>query len=299
MRPRALALCLLLLAAAPAAAQDAPLVLRLPASARALALGNILPPGSADADAAFYYPAFAAQMSGIAGGMQWLGADTVAVDAAGAVEWLGGTIALGLRTASYTAPPRAAGPLPAVDLMLPQPVSERAAQVTYGRIVKGVRFALTGKYVDQRWNDDRGARWGVDASAGQQVGPVRLALAAQNLGPDLDVGGVAVPLDRRIAVAAAPIGGAPLGPLDVLPTVQAAWQRGARFTPAAGLELGYWPVTGRTFLLRAGVRRPDAAAGERAFTLGAGFSGDRIGIDYALAPLRGGRATHRIGLRWR
>ena len=93
--------------------------------------------------------------------------------------------------------------------------------------------------------------------------------------------------------------GAPLGPLDVLPTVQAAWQRGARFTPAAGLELGYWPVTGRTFFLRAGVRRPDAAAAERAFTLGAGFSGDRIAIDYALAPLRGGRATHRVGLRWR
>ncbi len=298
--PRAArALPLLLLALAPAtaavSAQDAPLVLRLPASARALALGGILPPGSADAAAIFYHPAFPA--AGIGAGAQWLGADTVAFDAAGAVEWLGGTVGLGLRTASYTGPFRSATPLPANQLMLPQPVSERAAQVTYGRTLKGIRLALSGKYVDQRWDRDRSARWAVDASAGTTAGPVRLAATAQNLGPDLDVGGVDVPLNRRVLVAVAPPGGAPLGPLDVLPTLQVAWERGQRFTPAAGVELGYWPVVGRTFFLRGGVRRPDA--GERPFTLGAGFAGDRIALDYGVAPLKGGRATHRVGLRWR
>ncbi len=297
MRPRAVALFLVLLAAAPAAAQEpAPLVLRLPGSARALALGGILPPGSSDAAAIFFHPAF--PPSGIGGGTQWLGADTVAFEAAGAVDWLGGTVAIGARSVSYTAECRCAW-IQVLPGPPPVPVSERSAQLTYGRTFKGLRLALTGKYVDQRWDVPRGAGWAVDASAGQQVGPVRLALTAQNLGPDLRVGGVAVPLNRRIAVAAAPIGGTPRGPLDLLPTVQAAWERGARFTPAAGVELGYWPVTGRTLFLRGGVRRPDTAVGERPFTLGAGFSGDRIGIDYAMAPLRGGRATYRLGLRWR
>ncbi len=296
MRRFAILLFLVPLVHAPAAAQDAPLVLRLPASARALALGGVLPPGAADPAAIFYHAAFAP--AGIAAGTQWLGGDTLAIEAAGAMEWLGGTVAIGVRSVSFTADCRCAwiqvlpGP--------PQvPVSERAAQVTYGRTFKGLRLALTGKCVDQRWDVPRGSGWAVDASAGHEIGPLRLALTGQNLGPNLDVGGVSVPLNRRILLAAAPPGSAPLGPLDVLPAVQLAWERGARFTPAAGVELRYWPVVGRTFYLRGGVRRPDTDAAERAFTLGAGFSGDRITLDYALAPLAGGRATHRIGLGWR
>jgi len=296
MRLRAILVCPLLLAAAPAAAQQAPLLLRLPASARALALGGILPPGSADAEALFYHPAYAAQTTGIAGGAQWLGADTVAFAFAGAVEWLGGTIGMAARSASYTDDCRCVWiqVLPAPPQV---PVSERSAQLTYGRTIEGLRLALTGRYVDQRWNLERGAGWAVDVSAGRPLGPLRLALTAQNLGPDLDVGDVTVPLDRRILVAAAPPGGAPLGPLDLLPTLQATWERGERFTPAAGVELGYWPVAGRTFFLRAGLRRP--GAGERAVAGGAGFAGDRIALDYAFLPLTGGRVTHRIGLRWR
>lgn len=287
----------LALAAGPLSAQESPLLLRLPASARALALGNVLPPGAAAAEAAFYYPAFFREMTGVAGSMLWLGADTVGVSAAGAGEWLGGTIAIALRSASYSDGCRCAFPA-ILTAPPPVPVSERVAQIGYGRSLKGIGLALTAKYIDQRWNLDRGARWALDGSAGRALGPVRLALAARNLGPDLHVGDVTVPLARQLSIAGAPPGAAPVGPLDLLPLFQLTWERGARFAPAAGLEVGYWPVAGRTVFLRGGVRRTQPSSPERPFTLGAGFSGDRIALDYALLPLHGGRATHQIGVRW-
>ena len=287
----------LALAAGPASAQESPLLLRLPASARGLALGNVLPPGAGDAEATFYYPAFFRQMTGIAGNMLWLGADTVAVSAAGAAQWLGGTIAIALRSASYSASCRCAFPS-TLTAPPPVPVSERVAQVGFGRSVKGIGLALTAKYIDQRRDLDRGARWALDASAGQAIGPVRLAFAARNLGPDLHVGDATVPLARQLSLAAAPPDAAPVGPLDLLPVAQLAWERGARFAPAAGLEIGYWPVVGRTFFLRGGVQRPQPATSARPFALGAGFNGDRIALDYAALPLKGGRATYQVSLRW-
>jgi hypothetical protein len=67
--------------------------------------------------------------------------------------------------------------------------------------------------------------------------------------------------------------------------------------PAAGVEAAYWPITGRTFFARAGVRRPEQ--GEQPFTLGAGFAGDKIIVDYAFEPFEGGRRAHRFGVKWR
>jgi hypothetical protein len=67
--------------------------------------------------------------------------------------------------------------------------------------------------------------------------------------------------------------------------------------PALGVELAYWPITGRTFFVRGGVRRPEEGA--QPFTLGAGYAGDKIILDYALDPFEGGRRAHRFGVKWR
>jgi hypothetical protein len=69
------------------------------------------------------------------------------------------------------------------------------------------------------------------------------------------------------------------------------------FVPAAGLEMSYWPVSGRTFSLRLGVRRADD--GVQPWTAGAGFAGDRLILDYALVALTNDRIVHRFGVRWR
>ncbi len=286
--------------AAAAVAQEAPLLLRLPASARALGMGGVLPPGRGDAAALFYHPAFLRDATGIAGGMQWLGPDTLVVDAAGAMEWLGGAVGIGVRSVSYTGETGACDNV-CVQLLRRVPVSERTAQVAVAHTVKGLRLALAGTYLEQRRDLARGSTWAADASLGAAAGPMRIGLTAQNLGPDMGMGsgGATVPLNRRLLLGVAAVGPANLGPLDILPAAQLAWERGARFSPAAGLELGYWPVVGRTFYLRAGARRTDSALRRRPFTAGAGFAGDRIGLDYALEPLEGGGAAHHIGIRWR
>jgi hypothetical protein len=37
----------------------------------------------------------------------------------------------------------------------------------------------------------------------------------------------------------------------------------------------------------------------RPFTAGAGFTGDRLIVDYALVSMENDRLVHRIGIRWR
>jgi hypothetical protein len=88
-----------------------------------------------------------------------------------------------------------------------------------------------------------------------------------------------------------------VGAVDVLPAVTLRYELDGDVVPAAGVEVSYWPVSGRTFSLRLGVRRPDD--GMRPFTAGLGFTGDRVVIDYGVALLEQDRFAHRFGLRLR
>ncbi len=67
--------------------------------------------------------------------------------------------------------------------------------------------------------------------------------------------------------------------------------------PSGGLEANYSWLSGYNIALRAGARRP--MVGEDAFTAGAGFSLDRVTLDYGLETLSGGRVGHRVGIRVR
>lgn len=287
---------LLLTAAAPAPGQEAPLALRLPASARALALGDLFPVGQASPDAVFYAPAFAQGLRGIGAGLQWFEESSVLLTASGGQEWLGGAVGIGVRALSYAA-----------DDLSPRrphlfgggtvPVSERSVGLTYARRVFGVEVGATAKWVEQRIAEgsDDGAAF--DLAAGKGLGPVRVQLAAFDVGPDLALGSLGVPLPTRVGFTAAATRPKPVGPLDVMPVLGITWEDGEDLAPAAGLEVAYWPLVGRTFFARGGIRR--APEGARAFTLGGGFAGDVIVLDYAYEPHESGRAAHRIGVAFR
>lgn len=282
----------------PAAAQETGLVLRLPGSTRALALGDVFPLGTADADAVFYDPAFAEGLRGISAAVQPYGSASTLMTASGAMDWWGGAVAIGLRSLDYRF---AGGPLstPQPATLFSRtgtPISERAVSAGYARGFGGLGLAASAKWVESRIGGERGATAAFDAAAGVSPGPFRVGLAVQDLGPDLEAGGRSYHLPTRATLSATLRGSAPLGPLDVLPVAAVTWERVGRWTPAAGVEVAYWPVIGRTFYARAGVRR--APEGERPFTLGAGFSGDRISLDYAYEPFDGGRGAHRFGVRW-
>jgi len=68
-------------------------------------------------------------------------------------------------------------------------------------------------------------------------------------------------------------------------------------SPAAGYEIGYVPIEGVSFNARVGVRWLREADASPA-TGGLGITVDRISIDYAIEPYRGGHpVSHRLGLR--
>jgi hypothetical protein len=70
--------------------------------------------------------------------------------------------------------------------------------------------------------------------------------------------------------------------------------------PGGGLEVGYWPVRGRTFVARAGVRRVPEGEGSP-FSAGLAFWGDDLVVEWAWRPFGDpvDEATHRFSVGWR
>lgn len=291
-------------AAAAAQASVGPGVLRLPASTRALGLGNVHPVGSTDSDALFYHAGFADRLRGASLGLQWWGHGGAQFTASAAIDWWGGAIALGLRAADHEIGvdliPDSILASDDESLLLEDGeavVSERAASFAYARRIKGVRGGVTAHLVEQRVAGERNTFVAGDIALGAEVSGIAVGLAARNLGPSYELSGRDVDMPSVVTLSAAPLRVLMPGPLDVLPVAALTYEFDGGVLPAAGIEVSYWPVSGRTFSLRVGARRPPEGA--RPFTLGAGFTGDRIVLDYALVPFDGDRFAHRVGVRWR
>ena len=294
---------LLLLTSSLAAQPYGPAVLQLPASTRALGMADAFPIGGSDSDALFYNLALAQNIAGITAGAQRWGAGATMLSLSGAAEWWGGRVALGLLSLDYAAPTPVEG---GADGDFDESIlfgsgsqrSEAVVAVGYTRRIKGIRLGAVAKAIDQRRFGERETTAALDLSGGHVLGPVALGLSVQNIGlsAEFDAGGdVDAPLEATLAASATRSW--PLGPLDVLPALSLSWMIDGRIVPAGGVEVGYWPIQGRTFSARFGVRDP-ASGGAKPFTAGAGFSGDRISLDYAWIPFDEG-SSHRIGIRWR
>lgn len=287
--------------AAPAAARQAeqsyrgPVLLTLPASTRALALGNAFPVGSTDSDHAFYNPAFSDRLRGAGAAVQVFGSSSMFAASAG-TEWWNGGLAIGVRALDYgRAGAIAALPAGEAALMRDGSLSaERAATLAYGRRIRGVRLGASGNLVQQRTAHESRTSFAGDVAAAVVVGPVSTGLAVRNLGTGSALSGADVEAPMMVTLSAA-TGSRPLGPLDVMPAASLTYELEGDVIAGAGIEIGYWPVQGRTFLLRLGARygEPDTWA-----TAGAGFVGDRLIVDYAVVPYDDSSVSHRVGVRW-
>lgn len=296
------ATAMLLLTAIPLAGQGrdrGPLVLELPANTRALAMGTAFAIGSSDADAVFHNPAMSAAAGLSLGVHRYGGASLLSLS--GGTDWFGGRIGVGLQTLEYGVSEDArarnhdAGVLVASG---PVAISEHVASVSYARRIRGLRLGLSGKLIDQRVGTDRAVGGAIDVSTGVQVARLNLGLAVQNLGPAVDLGPAEVGPPLRATLGAAFSQPMPLGPIDLFVAAAVSREADGTVVPVAGVEVGYWPIAGRTFFARFGARDP-LADNIDWWTAGAGFSGDRITLDYAFEPFANGRDAHRLGLRWR
>ena len=140
-------------------------------------------------------------------------------------------------------------------------------------------------------------------TAAADVGVVRrlmgitFGLSAQNIGPGLTIGSGELPLPTRFSVGAS-TPSRPFGPLDVLATTTVSRRHDGEIVPSGGVEFSWWPIVGRTFIGRLGVRRVPGD-GASPLTFGFGFRGDVVTIEYAFEQFDAPGASHRLGLSWR
>jgi hypothetical protein len=290
--------------AAPAAGQSpgyGPQALEHTASTRGLALGTAYVLSSADAELLFANPGLIPNLSGFQGSLiTWAGEGTGGHLAA-AGEWWGGGVAAGLRFLEFGAASDDPGAAAGVGDALPEEggpgASQWVATLGYGREIKGFLVGLSGHLMRDRLEDTSSTGAALDVGIARSVGPVMLGLSGQNLGPDLELGGADIPLPYRVTLGASSRR-TWVGPLDVGATAALSYRADGEWIPAGGVEVAWWPVLGRTFVGRVGYRRVPTGS-QNGWTVGGGFEGDRIGLDYAYQGYDGFDAAHRVGIRLR
>jgi len=189
-----------------------------------------------------------------------------------------------------------------------------AVTAGFGRMVKGVRVGASVTGVEARRGGDRDATAVLDLGAAAELGPVTVGMSGGGLGPSLElptwggegeVGGSATAhaaTDERLhspwARAGFGTSAAPLGPLDVAAAGGVTVREGYRPRAAIGVEVGWWPVVGRTFVGRVGLEsgRP---ADTSPWSVGAGFLGDSFTLEYGVRPRADGGRVHGVALRLR
>ncbi|MBY0488351.1 MAG: hypothetical protein K2R93_00805 [Gemmatimonadaceae bacterium] len=282
---------------------EGPLVLRLPVSARILALGNA---GltSTDADVLLSNPGMLGQARGSAASLQRYGrfatgGALASVTTAGVLS-----VAVGVQFLDYAAPSGRyddAVQFGATHLSDGGRMAASSSAFTLGiaRTLLGWRMGGSVKYAEDRLGALHDGTVAVDLGVSKPMGPAALGVVVQNLGAGPRLGGVRGPLPTRVGVGFGG-GGFPLSEQFDIGAQMAVTVEGDGFVrPAGGAELSWVPIDGVQVVLREGLRLP-REPDESLVTAGLGLTVDRFSFDYALEPMRGGRpVSHRVGLRIR
>ena len=279
---------------------QAPAVLTVPGSTRALGVGDAYTALASDPDAIFYNPAQLVPARGIGIGIQRYAEGSRLATVSAASVLAPGTIALGVQLLDQATAAPSYGALASVGE--PGLFSRGGTLATgamvgvgYARTLFNFRVGATGKVVHQQFGNER------DATAAFDVGIARgssyqLALVGRHLGHGLKVGGGSEALPREVALGAA-VPRREVGPLDLAAAASIAMCADGSLAGGGGTEWAYNPLDGFTFAARIGYRAVEGA--ESHLTLGAGFVGERFNLDYAYQPSDGAGDTHRLGIRWR
>ncbi|HKJ02970.1 MAG TPA: hypothetical protein VJ997_10960, partial [Longimicrobiales bacterium] len=237
-------------------------------------------------------------------------AESTSATASAAMAWFGGGVGIGLQTLQYSAQSVAVpGGPDGLFAAGPVPVSERVATLGYARTVMGFEVGVAGKLVDQRVSTARNTISLVDVGLAHDLGPFTVGLTARDLGPqafDSDADGDAEGADEdetdaRAArfVLGAGAYGKEVGIFDVGVAAQVSYSSDETLV-GGGLEVGYWPIVGRTFVARIGAQTVPDGSEASPFTFGFAYWGDDLVLEWAYQDFGAlGEGTHRFGVRWR
>jgi len=217
--------------------------------------------------AIFSNPAQLGDKAGVFASYQRLLLDTRS-EAAAAGFSLGKSFALGLGInifepgdiEGYTSENVGVGNIRSGDYMLRFGISHR------GELSYGISFS----YYSQRLDNITGQGIGLGLGVSRDFSYGRLALTADNIGPDFKIGNTSAPLPQRYSISAwAPLRGNYLNLVADL-----SYKRSLGIKGSAGLE--YSPVSG--FFVRAGTNN------DNPLSVGMGIVKKSIGFDYSYLP---------------
>lgn len=296
----------------------APSVLLFPSGARTLAMGNTGVAGRDD-DVLFFNPAQLVVARGMSASWERYTGSMSGGALSSVTRFNTGGIAVGMRLLNYDA---AFNAFP-IDRDRRTPLSAGGLSVEgsvgIGQVFKGVRVGAAAKYAQDQVGDGNVDRAALDLGVSKDLFRYyTFGLAVQNIGRSMRVpcAVVIAPRDNDCITAASTpafnestslrlplrttLGvstSRALGEFDFVGTAAVSMLRTNFFLPSGGVELGYSWLDGYSVALRAGGRR--SLPGEEGFTGGAGFTMDRLSIDYAMELLSHSRVGHRVGLRIR
>lgn len=271
-----------------------PVILRLPAGSKTLALGNT-GIASRDDEVIFFNPAQLVNANGFSASGERFAPRAGSGSVSAVTRFGNGGVGIGMRFVNYQT---ADGLFPATRASMLErgPVgSSVEAVVGIAQTIKGFRAGITGKYAQEYTGATQVAMPMADVGISRDYFRTTFGLAVQNIGADERVDGTRIKLPTKTTLGAGRLQQA--GPLDLFLTGAVSLLRDDFVQPSGGIEASYSWLSGYNVVLRAGARR--AAIGEKPFTAGAGFSRDRVSLDYAIEALSDKRFGHRIGLRVR
>jgi hypothetical protein len=279
----------------------APPVLGIAGSTRGLALGNAYTALGSDPDVIFYNPALLVPARGIGVALQHYERESSVITLSAASVLAPGTVGIGIQVldqatseGSYREMSRPGER--ALFVRGPTLATGAVASLAYARpAFFNTRVGITGKVIHQQFGDSRDITGAFDVGL-SRGGSVQLALVGRNLGHGIRLGGSTVALPREIAFGAG-IPRREVGPLDLAAGATVSMLADGSLTAGGGTEWGWMPLDGFTFAARVGYRVVEAA--ESHVTLGGGFIGERVSLDYAFQASDGPGDAHRFGVRWR
>lgn len=297
--------------AAPAFAQAPPappLVLQLPATARAAALGDAWVTGR-DSEVIFYNPAQiigATRTFGVTLGQPGAGNSSVSAATSYAAGKYSLTLGWGARLLNFHVDPAAAYPYTADDLLTRGSADGQSLLLTFGGAILYKNFKIGGaaKFVSDRVSSMPGDptfvsinqhAWVADVGVSRALWGGTAAFAAQNLGRTAAVDATTLVTPRQFLAGYSWTRGA--GPLDLnlfgQVTMRKDW-----WSPAGGVEVGYSWIEGYGVTLRVGARRP-LTSREQPIGLGAAINADRLTVEYGVQFFEGACPSHLVTVRWR
>lgn len=290
-----------------AAQNEGLLVLTLPVSTRAAAMGNAWVAGR-DEYGLFYNPALAATTSMPVGvtfaqyGDRAFSLATASGATVGPVN-----IGWGVHLANFSVAPARRYPYTIADVVgagdadASSLVGVLAANVTK----KGVRFGVGAKYAHDvtpsvLTSSVRHARVLADLGATRSLFSGTIGLAVQNIGTpytrNTSTGAQSVSVPAQLALGWT--ASRSWGEFDYTFATQLLARRHGFVSPGGGIDVGYSWIEGYAVNARVGARRPDTKD-ERPVSVGAAFNADRLNMEYALGFVAGSKQVHRVTLRWR